>query len=158
MAATNGSSNGTVPCVPLWINGEEVKTSTTFDVVAPSSHKLLWHCSAASPSDATAAVEAASNAFKSWRKTKPAAMRTIFLKAADIMEERSEELASYMIEETGSSGMVAGGFNLPVTIEMFRDVSGRISGIMGAIPTVAEEGSGAFIFREPYGVVLGIVP
>ncbi|KAK4987006.1 hypothetical protein LTR28_001920, partial [Elasticomyces elasticus] len=85
-------------------------------------------------------------------------MRTIFLKAADIMEERSEELASYMIEETGSSGMVAGGFNLPVTIEMFRDVSGRISGIMGAIPTVAEEGSGAFIFREPYGVVLGIVP
>ncbi|KAJ9622039.1 hypothetical protein H2203_006920 [Taxawa tesnikishii (nom. ined.)] len=158
MPATNGTSNGASYTVPLWIDGKEVTTSTTFPVTAPATHKELWQSAAASPDDATAAVEAASRAFKTWRRTKPAEIRKIFLKAADLMEERIDELASYQVEETGAGEMVAKGFNLPTTIEMLRDIAGRVTGIMGAIPTTVEEGTGAFVFKEPFGVIYGIAP
>lgn len=41
---------------------------------------------------------------------------------------------------------------------MLRDVAGRTTGVMGAIPETSVEGTGAFVFKEPYGVVLGIAP
>lgn len=74
------------------------------------------------------------------------------------MEERSEELASYMTRETGAPDMIAGGFNLPVTVEMLRDIAGRVTGLMGSIPATQEDGTGAFVFKEPYGVIYGIAP
>ncbi|GAB7363245.1 hypothetical protein MBLNU230_g3527t1 [Neophaeotheca triangularis] len=153
------TSNGTQHNgpVPLWINGEEVTTSTTFDVVSPTNSQKLWTSSSASTKEATQAVESSQNAFKSWRHTKPAQIRTILLKAADIMESRQDELLSYMKQETGALDAF-GGFNTTTTIENLRDVAGRVSSIMGCIPTTQQPGTGSFVFKEPYGVVLGIAP
>ncbi|KAK5165629.1 hypothetical protein LTR04_001178 [Oleoguttula sp. CCFEE 6159] len=158
MAETNGTNGSSSYNVPLWINGKEVTTPTTFDVISPSNSKLLWHCSSASTDDATAAVEAAQKAYNSWRKTKPVKVREIFLKAAEIIDRRAEELGSYMEEETGAPDIFAKGFNVPSTSEMVRDLAGRVSGIMGSIINCAEDGTSALVFKEPYGVVLGIAP
>ncbi|GAB7356388.1 hypothetical protein MBLNU459_g7168t1 [Dothideomycetes sp. NU459] len=157
MTATDGATNGAGYTVPLWIDGKEVTTSTTFDVNAPKTEKLLWKSAGANAKDATEAVESSQRAFKSWRKTKPQQIRKIFLKAADIMEERMEELAAYQMEETGAPEFIVKHFNLPTTIELLRDIAGRVSGaVAGSMPVT--EGGSAFVFKEPYGVILGIAP
>lgn len=161
--ATNGTTNGHAAngssyTVPLLIDGKDVVTETTFDVISPSSHKLLWHASSASKKDALGAVAAAAKALPSWAKTKPTQRRDILLRAADILEKRGEECGDYMMQETGALQQFAGGFNVPVAVEQIRDCAGRITSVMGAIPTCAQEGTSALIVKEPYGVILGIAP
>ncbi|KAF2848515.1 salicylaldehyde dehydrogenase [Plenodomus tracheiphilus IPT5] len=144
--------------VPLLINGQEITTKTTFEITSPSSHTPLWNSSSASLDDVASAVSAAKSAFPSWSKQKPSAKRSIFLKAADILESRTTELAAYMNLETGSTDGFSGGFNVPKAAEMLRDVAGRLATIQGHIPTCEDEGTSALIIKEPYGVVLGIAP
>src|ERR1041384_507149 len=53
--------------------------------------------------DATRALEAARAAFPEWSNTPPSVRRKIFLKAADIMERRQDELVKAMMEEVGGT-------------------------------------------------------
>lgn len=155
MAEAKVDSNFTVP---LLINGEEVTTKTTFPVTSPTSLENIWQSSSASVDDAKAATKAAQAAFPAWSKMKPAAKRAIFMKAADIVNARSSELAEYMKVETGAASPFADGFNVPKCADMLRDVAGRLSSVMGHIPICEEEGTSAMIVREPFGVVLAIAP
>ncbi|MBE3110408.1 MAG: aldehyde dehydrogenase family protein, partial [Acidobacteria bacterium] len=143
--------------VPFFLNGKEYHTEERFDIKSPVTGDVLHSCSTASSKDVTAAVESAAEAFKTWRTMTPSRRRDIFLKAAEIMESRQEELAQNMIAETGATAMWA-GFNLHIAIDVIKDVAGRISSIEGTIPSTANEGTGAMIMKEPYGVVLAIAP
>jgi len=49
-------------------------------------------------------------------------------------------------------------FTYSIAIDACKDVAGLISTIQGSAPTVAEEGTSAVVYKEPYGVVLGIAP
>jgi acyl-CoA reductase-like NAD-dependent aldehyde dehydrogenase len=80
------------------------------------------------------------------------------LKAADILDKRAKELGKYMEEETGSTEFWAGGFNVPVSSDGLRDIAGRISGLAGMMPTMADPGRSALVYKEPFGVILGIAP
>ncbi|KAJ7077388.1 Aldehyde/histidinol dehydrogenase [Mycena belliarum] len=143
--------------VPLLINGEEKISASTFPIESPVSHKTIWSCSSASPADADAAITAASAAFAIWSKTKPAARRTIMLKAADLLEQRAAEMQAHMNEETGSVDFFA-AFNVATTAEMLRDTAGRCSAILGSIPMCQDEGTAALVLKEPLGVILSMAP
>jgi len=144
--------------VPLTINGKDVTTETTFDVNAPASEKTIWKCSSASKKEVSAAVESAQTAFKAWSRTNPAQRRDIFLKAASNMESRMEELSGYLAEETGGTPDWC-GFNIVTSIEMIRDIAGRIAGaVEGIIPWPADPNTSAIVTKEPYGVNLAIAP
>jgi acyl-CoA reductase-like NAD-dependent aldehyde dehydrogenase len=156
--AINVAKDATTYTVPLIINGKDVHSSSTFDVIAPATAKHIHKCSSVSVEQAIQAVEAAEKAFPAWRATLPAKRRDIFLKAADILDKRAQELGKYMEEETGASAFWAGGFNVPVSSDGLRDVAGRISGLVGMVPTMANPGKTAMILKEPFGVVLGIAP
>jgi acyl-CoA reductase-like NAD-dependent aldehyde dehydrogenase len=144
--------------VPLQINGKESSQSSTYDIISPSTNNVCWTAASASAKDAVAAVEAAKAAFPSWSSTKPSVRTAILLKVADIMEANIEQYAAYMMTEMGADIGAAQFFVLPLAISMCRDIAGRISSICGSVPTVAAEGQSAMVLREPYGVVLGIVP
>lgn len=62
-----------------------------------------------------------------------------------------------MHEETGSEPPMF-GFIYNAAIDACKDIAGLISTIRGTVPVVQEEGSSAIVFKEPYGVVLGIAP
>jgi acyl-CoA reductase-like NAD-dependent aldehyde dehydrogenase len=149
--------NGIGSTVPFIIGGEERRPDKTFDVINPSNGKVAHQCGAASQKDVQGAVEAASRAFKSWSKSTPRQRRDILLKATQVMDKRYDELAGYMMEETGCPKDWA-DFNLGVAKDFFTDVAGKIGSIVGAVPTTQDENTGAFIFKEPYGVVLAIAP
>ena len=155
---SNGANDSPRLTVPLQINGKEVKTEHTFDVVNPATGKVIWESSSASKKDAISAIEAAKAAFPAWSKTKPTKRRDILSKAAAILASRAEELGGYQTDETGAVNAYATGFNVPNAVEMLRDVAGRIVTATAYMPVVAEEGKSALVLKEPYGVVLGIAP
>ena len=144
--------------VPLIINGQEEFTPSTFDVISPYSNRVCWTASSATPKDALRAVEAAESAFPAWSRTKPADRRDILLKAADILEERLEQNAEYMRIEMGANVGASQFFVVPLAIRMLRDIAARITSICGSVPVVEQEGQSAIVYKEPMGVILGIVP
>lgn len=156
--ATHASNDSFNHVVPLLINGKEVTNETTFDVVSPVSGKVIWKGSSVSKQQAVEAVEAAQAAFPAWSKTKPSFRRDILLKASDILKTRGEEICEYMDTETGSAEAMSTYFNLPSSIELLRDVAGRIVTVTGNILVPGEEGKSALMYKEPYGVVFGIAP
>jgi len=172
-AAVTGT-NHVVPCL---INGKEVDVSETFDVVNPATGKpvhkqvdLLGHvlghgsltggsrCHSITSKEADDAVAAAAAALPSWSATTPKQRRDIFFKAAEILDQRKEELAKYVAEETGQAGGW-GDFNIATARDFLLDIGGRIAAaVEGRIPTTQDAKVGALLLKEPYGVVLAISP
>jgi acyl-CoA reductase-like NAD-dependent aldehyde dehydrogenase len=144
--------------VPLYINGKQVQSSTTYDITSPSTGEVLHKASSASIADAISAVEAAQAAFKSWVAVPPAQKAAIFLKAADIVDRRTEELGKYEQDEAGATVGYSSGFDVPTAAAGLRDVAGRIATIVGTFPATSDPSRSALILQEPYGVILGIAP
>jgi acyl-CoA reductase-like NAD-dependent aldehyde dehydrogenase len=127
--------------VPLLINGQDVTTAKTIDVTNPSTGKVIHLASSAGVPEAIQAVEAAQAAFESWAATPPNIKRDIFLRAADILEKRTEEVGKFEEEEAGASTFYASGFDVPTAVNGLRDVAGKISGIVGTVPYVCSVSS-----------------
>jgi acyl-CoA reductase-like NAD-dependent aldehyde dehydrogenase len=152
------STNAASMVVPLWINGEEVTGTSTYQVISPSSNDVCWEAASASVEDALRAVTAAQNAFATWSITKPAHRAEILHKAARIMEQNLEDYAGYMATEMGAQVQVAQFFVLPLAIQMLKDIAGRTTALCGTIPVCQQEGQSGMVWKVPYGVILGIVP
>ncbi|UKZ75529.1 hypothetical protein TrVFT333_003216 [Trichoderma virens FT-333] len=143
--------------VPFIINGEDYYPERSFDVTSPVTGKVVHRCGAATLADATAAVDAAAAAFKTWRKSTPVQRRDIFLKAADIIQQKSDELVEIMSNETGAATPWA-LFNINTAAELIRDAASRTSAIEGSFPTLMDPNTSGIVLREPYGVVLSVAP
>lgn len=155
---SNGTNGVASHTVPLYIDGKDITSSSTFPVVSPSTGETVWNASSASTKDALAAVDAAQKAFPAWNKTKPIYRRNILFKAAELLEQRSKECIEYIMQETGAVEMF-GKFNMMTTAEMLRDVGGRIEeALHGEIPVCMDDNTQAMLLKEPFGVVLGIAP
>ena len=168
MGHSNGTTNGghkissSIPTlaentVPLIIGGKEIFGSEAFTVHNPSNGEELWKAGGASIDNAIQAVEAAEAAFPAWSKAKPAVRRDIFLRAAEIFQERYEELAYYQKQETGADDMFM-EWILKLTVDNLKEVAGKCSLVAGSVPASSDEGRAALVLKEPYGVVLGIAP
>ena len=80
------------------------------------------------------------------------------LKTADVVKSRVPELQKYFIQEAGAESALS-KFNMTMSMEMLRDIAGRIpSAMTGNAPTSENENSQAIVLKEPYGVVLRITP
>ncbi|CCC09193.1 hypothetical protein SMACR_04952 [Sordaria macrospora] len=143
--------------VPFFINGEEVVTPKTFDVTSPRTQKVVHKCSSATDTEVQAAVNAAAEAFKTWRKSHPNQRRDLFHKAAEIFEKRKEELGQYMMNETGAPRQWA-DFNINTAKGLLLDVAGRCNTLEGSFPVVNDPESAALVLQEPFGVILAVAP
>lgn len=155
MAANGAKADSGV--IPLIINNESIVTENVFDIHAPATGQVLHQCAAASVDHANRAVAAAKAAFPAWSRMKPYDRRDVLMKAADIMFARSEELIKYQMEETGAGRMFAEKTCL-LGAGFLKDFAARIPSIEGSVPSVTQDGECAMVFKEPYGVVLGIAP
>ena len=152
----SGSADSCDSPVPLIIGGKDVLGERTFSVRNPAGGDC-WQAAGASVKDARKAVEAAQAAFPAWSKTKPAMRRDIFLKAAEIFVKRHAEFASIQKQETGAEDLFM-DWILKLTEDNLKEVAGKCSSVLGTIPASDQEGRGAFVLKEPYGVILGIAP
>jgi acyl-CoA reductase-like NAD-dependent aldehyde dehydrogenase len=143
--------------VPLWLDGNEIETNVTYDVISPATGQVLYKSCSASVEDAQAAIDSAQHAFESWSKTKPSVRRDILLRAAEGLLKRKDELFQLSNQETGVADSMF-GFEFNLAVEACKSAAGLISAVRGSIPTVMDDGKSAMVFREPYGVVLSIAP
>src|SRR5579862_6433741 len=88
-----------------FVGGEWVGATggETFDDLDPFTGDVVARVPNGTREDARKAVEAAASAFPAWSQTPPAERQRIFLKAADLLESRAEEVAGWLIRETGAA-------------------------------------------------------
>jgi acyl-CoA reductase-like NAD-dependent aldehyde dehydrogenase len=142
----------------LFINGEwtDGEGRSTFEDRDPFSGELVATVAAGTRDDARAAVDAAAAAFPAWSQTPPAERQRIFLKAADVLEGRHDDIASWLTGETGCTFGFA-MFQLHFVPGLFRQAAA-----LGYMPRgeIIPSDTGAFSMgvRRPLGVVGAIAP
>jgi acyl-CoA reductase-like NAD-dependent aldehyde dehydrogenase len=142
----------------IYIGGEWVDSAggATFDDLDPFNGEVVARIAAGTREDAKRAVETAAAAFPEWSQTPPAARQEIFLKAADILESRSQEVASWLTRETGCTFGFA-MFQLHFVPGLFRQAAAIGYMPMGEI-LPSDTGAFAMGVRRPIGVVGAIAP
>jgi acyl-CoA reductase-like NAD-dependent aldehyde dehydrogenase len=142
----------------LFIGGEwvEPEGGETFDDVDPYTGDIVARVAVGTRADARRAIESAAGAFPEWSRTPPAVRQRVFLKAADILEARHEEVASWLIRETGSAfGFTM--FQLQFVPNLFRQAAALAYAPIGEV-IPSDTGAFAMGVRRPIGVVGAIAP
>jgi benzaldehyde dehydrogenase (NAD) len=123
----------------------------------PYTGEQVGTAAAAAPVDARAAVDAAWEAFSGWGSSAPAERRALLNRAADLMQERAEEIATTVTQETG--GIFGWGmFNVHLASGMLREAAAQAYWCTGEVIPSDVPGKLAMGVRQPAGVVVGIAP
>ncbi|MEU6653217.1 aldehyde dehydrogenase family protein [Streptomyces sp. NPDC046900] len=143
----------------LLIGGKDVPAAsarTTVDV-NPYTGEVYATLAAAGPEDVRRAVDAADAAFEDWAALAPFARRAIFLKAADLLDARGEQVAETMAHEAGATRPWA-YFNVSLAANILREAAAAITAPRGEVLSAQEEGALGLAVREPLGVVAAFAP
>ena len=141
-----------------FVGGEWVAAAegATYEDLDPFTGEVVANVPAAGRADADRAIEAAAAAFPAWSQTPPAERQRIFLKAADILESRTEEVVAMLARETGSS-FGFGMFQCMFVPNLFRQAAALAYAPLGQI-IPSDTGAFAMGLRRPVGVVGAFAP
>ena len=133
-----------------WVpgDGEEI------EVRSPANGELLGSVAAATPEQVEAAVAAAADAFRTWRKVS-------VLERVDICMERSEEMAQMISREVGKTIRESREEMVEFTADHFRRASEDVLRHAGQVLPSTQERTNdkrIIIVQEPVGVVAAISP
>jgi acyl-CoA reductase-like NAD-dependent aldehyde dehydrogenase len=145
----------------LWINGEWVKAQRYVTLENPHTEEDIAHIGYASVAQANDAIQAAQEAFLTFRET-PAWQRAHILRSvAELIADRRDELAETIAREAGKPMRAAKG-EVNRTVETYRFAAEAARDIRGeSIPLDAApngEGYMAYTIQRPLGVVAAITP
>lgn len=127
-----------------------------FDVKNPATGELLEQVPKGTEADISLAVEAAESAFEGWASTSPQQRGMVFYRAAGLIRQRKEELASLLTQEQGKP--LAEARN---ELEGFAHVIEYYCGLVGSLrgDFVPVPGNGySFTVKNPLGVCAAIIP
>jgi acyl-CoA reductase-like NAD-dependent aldehyde dehydrogenase len=143
----------------MWINGalRAGASGQTIPVQDPATEEIIDHVPAGNAEDVRAAVDAASAAFRAWRRLSAGERAEMLHEVAAKLTAKTEELATLLTREGGKPlvenrdemGWSAACFRYYA--ELGRNTRGRV------IPSI-EPSQLALVLKEPYGVVGAIVP
>src|SRR4051794_28415680 len=137
-----------------WTDASE---GATFEDRDPFTGDVVANVPAGTRDDARRAIEAAAAAFPEWSKSLPAQRQGIFLKAADILESRRDEVVGLLARETGCS-FGFGMFQMSFVPGLLRQAAAAGYAPMGQIIPSDHPGTLAMGLRRPVGVVAAIAP
>jgi acyl-CoA reductase-like NAD-dependent aldehyde dehydrogenase len=142
-----------------FIGGEWVDAAggATFDDLDPFTGDVVAHVPASGREDAARAIESAAATFPAWSQSAPAARQAIFLKAADILESRQDEVVGLLARETGCS-FGFGMFQMHFVPNLLRQAAALPYQPVGQVIPSDNPGTFALGIRRPAGVVAAIAP
>ncbi|MGF1587843.1 MAG: L-glutamate gamma-semialdehyde dehydrogenase [Pleurocapsa sp.] len=142
--------------LPL-INGEYLETANYLDSLNPSrSTELVGKVGQISVEQAEQAINAAKEAFKSWKNTSVTARANILRKAADLMEQQRHELNAWICLEVGKVIPQADG-EVSEAIDFCRYYASEMERLAeGTNYDIAGENNR--YFYQPKGIALVISP
>jgi acyl-CoA reductase-like NAD-dependent aldehyde dehydrogenase len=129
----------------------------TFQDKDPYTGETVAVVAAGVADDARKAIEAAAAAFPAWSASAPAQRQAVFLRAADILESRSDEVVSLLARETGCT-FGFGMFQMGFVPGLFRQAAAAPYQPIGEIIPSDNPGTLAMGVRKPVGVVGAIAP
>jgi acyl-CoA reductase-like NAD-dependent aldehyde dehydrogenase len=129
----------------------------TFSDLDPYTGDVVANVASGDREDARRAVEAAGAAFAEWSQAGPGRRQAVFLKAADILESRRDEVVEWLAKETGCS-FGFGMFQMGFVAGLFRQVAGAAYAPLGQVLPSDLPGAFAMGIRRPVGVVGAISP
>lgn len=143
----------------MYINGEFVNASNneTLDVTSPATEKVISTVPKASLEDTRRAIDGSAQAQKDWAKL-PSSERANYLFAIS-KEIRSniDEYAKIISEEMGKP-LDQAVVEVNVTAEYFEYIAGWARKYEGEIVPSDREKENILVFKQPIGVVAGILP
>ncbi len=143
----------------LFIDGKWVETSTNRikDDLNPATGNIFARVHQAGPGDMERAIAAAARASENWGATLPAERERILIKTAEVLEERQEEIANVLIDESGSTFGKA-MFEVSYVVNLLRSAAGECRRIFGDTMPADSPGLFSMSVRRPLGVIAGISP
>ncbi|MDU3384654.1 MAG: aldehyde dehydrogenase family protein [Veillonella sp.] len=143
----------------LLINNEWVKASdgAEFKVYNPANGEQLAICAEATYGDVDKAVEAATEAFKTWKNVSQVERADYLLKIADAIDTHKEHLAQVETYDNGKPIRETLNVDIPLGADHFRYFAGVLRSEEGSAQ-VFDENTLSLIVREPIGVVGQVVP
>lgn len=146
----------TYPDLHLFIDGEWRKTSDDLPVLNPATEEVIGRLPHAEKSDLDDALDSAARGFKLWRHVAPSERANILCKAASIMRERQEEIATAI---TAEHGKPLGQARLEVIrgCEFFEWDAGEATRTYGRVIPSAP-GVRYIVHHQPIGTVAGFSP
>lgn len=144
-----------------FIGGEWVETGETIDVIDKYSKEVIGKVPKASKETVNKAVDAADYAFKSFQNMPAYKRSQILQKAAELIKERSNELATMICREAGKSWKYSKG-EVDRGYETFKFASEEARRIHGETIPMDASASGVgrvgYYIRVPMGVIAAITP
>ncbi|MGN9845328.1 aldehyde dehydrogenase family protein [Nonomuraea sp. H19] len=139
----------------LYIGGSWTASASgePIEVVNPATEEIIDRVPAGSPDDVETAVRAARQAFPAWSETAAAERGKILGEAAELLRQRSDEIAKTIATDMGSPL----GFALKVQALMPATVLSSYAQLAESHPRESRVGN-SLVVKEPIGVVAAITP
>lgn len=142
----------------LVIGGERISTDEKLVSVNPANkEEIIGKVSKASQDLAEKAIEAASEAFESWRKWDPAARAEILFRAAAIVRRRKHEFSAMLVKEAGKPWKEADA-DTAEAIDFMEYYARQILELKDGKPVNSREGELNRYIYTPIGVSVVIPP
>lgn len=141
------------------INGEFVdsKTDQWIDLTDPATQQVIAKVPQTTEDEINAAVAAAKEAFKTWRKTPITTRARIFLTYQALIREHMDELAELLTSEQGKTIADARG-DVFRGLEVVEHAAGIANLQMGDFVENVATGVDTYSIWQPLGVCAGITP
>lgn len=140
-----------------YINGKWIAGKSTFTTINPATEETLAQIAEANLADVESSVQAATDAFNSWRLT-PAPLRgELLFKVGDILKTKKEELARLLTQDMGKIIAEARG-DIQEAIDMAYFMGGEGRRLLGYTAPVEMPNKFGMAVRDPSGVVGIITP
>jgi aldehyde dehydrogenase len=128
-----------------------------FDNISPIDGKVFTKAARSTKEDIEAAVDAATEAFKTWSKTAATTRSNLLLKIAQIIEDNLSYLATVETIDNGKAIRETMAADLPLCVDHFRYFAGAIRAEESSI-SEHDEFTVSINLQEPLGVVGQIIP
>ncbi len=159
MSAVLKPQSAAVPTVKLLINGKLVESKAKLwrDVINPATQEVLARVPMCDASEVDLAVQAAAEAFKTWKNAPIGQRARIMLKLQELIRRDMKKLAACLTNEQGKTLPDAEG-------DVFRGLEvvehacsiGTLS--LGEMAENVANGIDTYFIRQPIGVCAGITP
>ena len=147
------------PRIRMLIDGQFVESATSHwqDVINPATQDVLAQVPFATTGEVDAAVAAAKEAFKTWRKTPIGTRARIFLKYQQLIRENMSELAHILTAEQGKTLPDAEG-DVFRGLEVVEHAAAIGNLQLGELANNVANGVDTYTIMQPLGVCAGITP
>lgn len=140
----------------IYSDGWKAGEAGVRDVVEPATGQVLARCGVASAADVMRAALSAKSAQRRWAQMPFEERAAILRRIAGLVEQRSDEIAQWLIRETGSV-MPKARFELSIAIGGLRESAAMLTQPQGLV-LPSDGGRMSFARRIPHGVVGVISP